>query len=78
MTYSTAIFSVLKGSSSRRGKTAGVFESTLGIGFFTGPLVGGALYQLGGTWPYFFGAFLSMWIMISHLFMKLRHVRTNV
>jgi MFS family permease len=78
MTYSTAIFSVLKGSSSRRGKTAGVFESTLGIGFFTGPLVGGALYQLSGICPYFFGAFLSLGIIISHLFMKLRRVRTNV
>ncbi len=78
MAYSTAIFSVLKGSGSRRGKAAGVFESTLGIGFFTGPLVGGALYQLGGTYPYFFGAFLSLWIMISHLFTKLRRVRTNV
>ncbi|MFB0501809.1 MAG: MFS transporter [Candidatus Bathyarchaeia archaeon] len=78
MAYSTAIFSVLKGSGSRRGKAAGVFESTLGVGFFIGPLVGGILYQLGGSYPYFFGAFLSLWIMISHLFMKLRRVRTNV
>jgi len=78
MAYSTAIFSVLKGSGSRRGKAAGVFESTLGVGFFIGPLVGGVLYQLGGSYPYFFGAFLSLWIMISHLFMKLRRIRTNV
>jgi len=77
LAYSTAIFSVLKGSGTRRGKAAGVFESTLGVGFFMGPLVGGILYQLGGSYPYFFGAFLSLWILITHLFMKLRRVHTN-
>ncbi len=77
MAYSTAIFSVLKGSGSRRGKAAGMFESTLGVGFFMGPLVGGILYQLGGSYPYFFGAVLSLWITITHLFMKLRRVHTN-
>ncbi len=78
MAYSTAIFSVLKGSGSRRGEAAGVFESTLGVGFFIGPLVGGILYQLGGSYPYFFGAVLSLWIMITHLFIKLKRVHTNV
>jgi len=74
MAYSTAIFLVLRESGSRRGKAAGVFESTLGVGFFTGPLVGGALYQVGGAYPYFFGAFISLFIMVFHLFMKLRSV----
>lgn len=78
MAYSTAIFLVLKGSDSRRGKSAGMFESTLGVGFFTGPLVGGVLYQVGGTHPYFFGAFISLCVMVSHLFMMLRSVRTNL
>jgi len=77
LAYSTAIFSVLKGSGSRRGKAAGMFESTLGVGFFVGPLVGGILYQLGGSYPYFFGAVLSLWIMITHLVMKLKRVHTN-
>jgi MFS family permease len=76
--YSTAIFLVLKGSDSRRGKSAGMFESTLGVGFFTGPLVGGALYQAGDVYPYFFGAFISLCVMVSHLFMMLRRVRTNL
>ena len=77
MAYSTAIFLVLKGSDSRRGKSAGVFESTLGVGFFTGPLVGGVLYQAGDAYPYFFGAFISLCVMVSHLFMMLRQIRTN-
>lgn len=72
MAYSTAMFLVLKGSGSRRGMAAGMFESTLGVGFFTGPLVGGVFYQVGGAYPYFFGAFVSLCIMVSHLFTMLR------
>jgi len=72
MAYSTAIFLVLRGSGSRRGKAAGMFESTLGVGFFIGPLVGGALYQVSGGYPYFFGAFVSLCVMASYLFTMLR------
>ncbi len=72
MAYSTAIFLVLRGSGSRRGKAAGMFESTLGVGFFIGPLVGGALYQVSGGYPYFFGAFVSLCVMVSYLFTMLR------
>lgn len=72
MAYSTAIFLVLRGSGSRRGKAAGMFESTLGVGFFIGPLVGGALYQVSGGYPYFFGGFVSLCVMVSYLFTMLR------
>ena len=72
MAYSTAIFLVLRGSGSRRGKAAGMFESTLGVGFFIGPLVGGALYQVSGGYPYFFGVFVSLCVMVSYLFTMLR------
>jgi len=73
MAYSTAILLVLKGSGSRRGKAAGMFEGILGVGFFTGPLVGGALYQIGGPYPYFLGAFVSLSMVTSQLILMLRH-----
>jgi len=73
--YSTAMLLILKGSDSRRGKTAGLFESTLGIGSFIGPLVGGVFYQVGGAYPYFFGALVSLLIMASQLLIMLRHSR---
>jgi len=73
MAYSTAILLVLKGSGSRRGKVAGQFESTVGVGFFIGPLVGGIFYQVGGAYPYFFGALVSLSIVASQLFIMLRH-----
>jgi len=73
MVYSTAILLVLKGSGSKRGKAAGMFEGILGVGFFTGPLVGGALYQVGGPYPYFLGAFVSLSMVTSQLILMLRH-----
>jgi DHA1 family multidrug resistance protein-like MFS transporter len=78
MAYSTALLLVLKGSASRRGKAAGLFESTLGVGFFTGPLVGGAFYQIGGPYPYFLGALVSLSIMAHQLFMMLRRIRVRL
>jgi len=77
MAYSMAILLVLKGSGSRRGKAAGLFESTLGVGYFIGPLVGGAFYQVGGAYPYFLGAFASLSIMAHQLFLMLRRVRVK-
>jgi MFS family permease len=72
MAYSTAILLVLKGSGSRRGKAAGMFEGILGVGFFTGPLVGGVFYQVGGPYPYFLGAFVSLSIVTSQLILMLK------
>jgi len=77
MAYSTALLLVLKGSASRRGKAAGLFESTLGVGYFIGPLVGGFFYQVGGAYPYFLGAFVSLSIGASQLFLMLRYVRVK-
>lgn len=77
MAYSTAILLVLKGRGSRRGKAAGLFESTLGIGAFIGPLVGGVFYQVGGIYPYFFGALVSLSIMTAQLFITLMRAHRN-
>jgi len=71
MAYSTAILLVLKGRGSTRGKAAGLFESTLGIGTFTGPLVGGTFYQVGGAYPYLFGALVSVSMIGAQLFIML-------
>ena len=77
MAYSTAISLVLKRSASRRGKAAGLFESTLGFGSAVGPLVGGVFYQVSDAYPYFFGAFVSLSIMASQLLPIRRHDRAN-
>ena len=77
MVYSTAILLVLEESGSRRGAAAGMFECILGVGFFTGPLVGGALYQVGGPYPYFLGAFVSLSMITSQLILMLRHSHTK-
>lgn len=77
MAYSTAILLVLKGSGSRRGKVAGMFEGILGVGFFAGPLIGGVLFQVGGSYPYFLGAFVSLLMVTSQLFLMLRRVRAK-
>jgi len=77
MAYSTAILLVLKGSGSRRGKAAGMFEGILGVGFFAGPLIGGVLFQVGGSYPYFLGAFVSLLMVTSQLFLMLRRVRAK-
>jgi len=72
MAYSIALLLVLKGSGSKRGKAAGMFEGILGVGFFTGPLVGGVLYQVGGSYPYFLGAFVSLSMVTSQLILMLK------
>ncbi|UCE16579.1 MAG: MFS transporter [Candidatus Bathyarchaeota archaeon] len=77
MAYSTAILLVLKRSSSRRGKAAGMFEGILGVGFFAGPLVGGVLYQVGGSHPYLLGAFASLLMVTSQLFLMLKQSRVK-
>jgi MFS family permease len=77
MAYATAILLVFKESGLRRGKVAGLFESTLGVGSSLGPLVGGVLYQVGGAYPYFFGALVSLSILASSLFIMLRRGRVN-
>jgi len=77
MAYSTAILLVLKRSGSGRGKAAGMFESILGVGFFAGPLVGGVLYQVGGSYPYFLGAFVSLLMVTSQLILMLRQPRVK-
>jgi MFS family permease len=76
MTYSTAMILILKENYSRR-RAAALFESTLGVGFTIGPLVGGILYQIGGEYPYLLSALYSLSIAVVSTRAKIRfkHLR---
>ncbi len=78
MAYSMAMLLILKENGSRR-RAAALFESTLGVGFTIGPLVGGVLYQLGGGYPYLFGAVFSLSTAAVQLFKAKtdKHVLVN-
>jgi MFS family permease len=78
MAYSMAMLLILKENGSRR-RAAALFESTLGVGFTIGPLAGGVLYQLGGGYPYLFGAVFSLSTAAVQLFKAKtdKHVPVN-
>lgn len=52
MVYSYALVTALTRDPGRRGVYAGVFESSLGIGFLVGPILGGAWAETLTTGPY--------------------------
>ncbi|MEM2904455.1 MAG: MFS transporter [Candidatus Bathyarchaeia archaeon] len=57
--YATSLSLILRESGAQHGKAAGMWESTLGAGFFIGPLIGGALADASETAPYLLGASAS-------------------
>ena len=52
MVYSYALVAALTRDPRRRGVYAGVFESSLGVGFLVGPVLGGAWAETMATGPY--------------------------
>jgi len=50
--YSATIMMALSADEANRGKYAGLFESSIGAGYFFGPLVGGAAAQVALQGPY--------------------------
>jgi len=57
--YATAISFMLQWGSSK-GHAAGIFESSIGLGYFVGSLLGGALSELNSQAPYILCLLLSL------------------
>jgi len=57
--YAVSLSLLLKESGPRHGRATGLWESTIGSGFFAGPLIGGAIAGILPTAPYFLGASAS-------------------
>lgn len=55
--YATSLSLLIKESSPRHGRATGLWESTMGTGFFAGPLLGGVVAGLSSTAPYLLAAF---------------------
>jgi len=72
ISYAAAIASVLRWRKSSRGYAAGVFESLIGVGYFLGPLIGGFLSEFAGNFPYIYGFFLSLAVLLIQLRYKHR------
>ena len=51
VSYVASISSILRRWRSSRGNAAGVFESLIGLGYFAGPLVGGAISEYAPNAP---------------------------
>ncbi len=60
LVYSAAFHEVIAAESKERGLNAGIFESGLGIGYLTGPLIGGALAEHELRAPYAMSAIAAL------------------
>ncbi|MGQ9513727.1 MAG: MFS transporter [Thermoproteota archaeon] len=67
ISYSASISSILRRWSSSRGYAAGLFESLIGVGYFLGPLTGGAISIYGSNMPYIFGSIFGFIIFLIQL-----------
>jgi len=61
--YSTAFYKAIS-SSRLRGVYTGIFESTIGLGYFTGPLIGGVLAETNPLHPYSFISLYSLFLIV--------------
>ncbi|MEM2961028.1 MAG: hypothetical protein QXU67_05425, partial [Candidatus Bathyarchaeia archaeon] len=72
MSYSASISSILRRWSTSRGYAAGLFESLIGVGYFLGPLAGGAISIYGSNMPYIFGSFFGFVIFLIQLILNIK------
>jgi len=67
VSYAASISLILGRWGSSRGFAAGVFESLIGLGYFVGPLIGGAVSEYALNAPYIYGFVLSMTVFFIQL-----------
>ena len=70
LSYATCLSFIVGEWGSSRGKAAGIFESILGFGYFTGSFVSGALSEVTPATSYLFIAILSMSVLAIHLILS--------
>jgi len=70
VSYAASILFILGRWSSSRGYAAGVFESLLGLGYFSGPLIGGILSEYAPDAAYIYGLALSLAVFLIQLMLR--------
>lgn len=70
VSYAASISFILRRWGSSRGYAAGVFESLIGIGYFTGPLIGGIVSEYAPNAPYMYGFALSLVVFFVQLLLR--------
>jgi len=73
--YSASISSILRRWSFSRGYAAGLFESLIGVGYFLGPIIGGAVSTYGANAPYIFGSLLAFSALSIQLILNMKPKR---
>ncbi|MBO3802378.1 MAG: MFS transporter [Candidatus Brockarchaeota archaeon] len=77
ISYSASISSILGRWSFSRGYAAGLFESLIGVGYFLGPLMGGAISTYGTDSPYVFGSFLGLAVLAIQIAVYAKRPSSN-
>ena len=76
LSYAASLAFILRRWGSTKGHAAGIFESLIGLGYFSGPLIGGFVSEYAPNAPYLYGAALSLIVFLIHLISK-HAVSTN-
>lgn len=70
LSYAASLAFILRRWGSTKGHAAGIFESLIGLGYFSGPLIGGFVSEYAPNAPYLYGAALSLIVFLIHLLSK--------
>ncbi|PDM26726.1 hypothetical protein CP083_02400 [Candidatus Bathyarchaeota archaeon B24-2] len=64
LTYSSSLLTIMRKAKSKTGLYAGMFESAIGFGYMTGPLVGGLISGYRRNYPFLLCGFAGLTILI--------------
>ena len=70
--YSTSLLTVMRKAKSKTGLYAGLFESAIGFGYMTGPLIGGLLSEYRRDFPFLLCGLAGLAIFIAQTMLRKR------
>ncbi len=68
--YSPSLLTVMRNAKSKTGLYAGLFESTIGFGYMSGPLIGGFFSEYRRDYPFLFCGFAGSAILIAQTVLR--------
>jgi len=68
--YSPSLLTVMRKAKSKIGLYAGMFESAIGFGYMTGPLIGGLLSEYRRDYPFLLCGFAGLVILIVQIVLR--------
>ena len=68
--YSTSLLTVMRKAKSKTGLYAGLFESAIGFGYMTGPLIGGLLSEYRRDFPFLLCGLAGLAIFIAQTMLR--------